>query len=461
MAQNVRFVSVKLQATYDALEPKDSLALYWVQETQRVYKGEKLYGVGLEATAEFAGLMSAEDKAKLDALVVSAGGLNNLVPVDGTIAITDTEDGRKAISVAIANADGNALVAIEGGLFVQAPDMPVVPEYSIEKQKTAEDGYSTSYRLKKTVGEEVSYVGDTINIARDMVLQSATLEVVAETDVPYAGAVIGDPYIKMTFNDANESALYIPVKGLVDTYVAGDGIEIVDNKISVKLAADTHGLVAVDGTLMLNLATKDNDGAMSKEDKKALDAIPSVYVARKYEISGTPKGTLVNYGEDEIRIMVPADAEYAKQNVGADGDANTYYMTLRTFAPHGAVGYKEHLGNQSDSEILTDLKTDEHGRRYQPTWLGLAKYDEATSTWSYYGKSSAESKYIGWDYRIDWYDADGVMIYTDSVRINLSNEDCHNINKPYYMANYATATEIDELHETINKIQQDSSWEEW
>lgn len=460
MAQNVKFISVKLQTTYDALEVKDTLALYWIQDTQRVYKGDKLYGVGIEATAEFAGLMSADDKVKLDALIASNGGLANLTAVDGTISITDTADGGKAIGVAVAQVDGNALVAVDGGLFVQTPEVVVVPEYSIEKQATAEDGYSASYKLKKTVGEEVSYVGDTINIAKDMVLQSAALETVTEVDVPYAGAVVGDPYIKMAFNDANATALYIPVKGLVDTYSAGDGIEIVDNKISVKLGTDTHGLVAVDGALSLSLATKDSDGAMSKEDKKALDAMPSVYVARKYDISSTPKGTLVNYGEKEIRVMVPADAEFKKQAVGAGGDSNTYYMTFKTFAPQGAVGYKEHLGDIADSEILTDLKTDEYGRRYQPTWLGIAKYDDATGVWDYYGTNSAEYKYIGWDYRIDWFDADGVMIYTDSVRINLSNEDCHHNNKPYYMANYATSEEVNALSDKIESFEESMSWGE-
>lgn len=460
MAQNVKFISVKLQTTYDALEVKDTLALYWIQDTQRVYKGDKLYGVGIEATAEFAGLMSADDKVKLDALIASNGGLANLTAVDGTISITDTADGGKAIGVAVAQVDGNALVAVDGGLFVQTPEVVVVPEYSIEKQATAEDGYSASYKLKKTVGEEVSYVGDTINIAKDMVLQSATLETVTEADIPYAGAIVGDPYIKMTFNDTDATALYIPVRGLVDTYSAGDGIEIVDNKISIKLGTDTHGLVAVDGALSLSLATKDSDGAMSKEDKKALDAIPYAYVARKYDVSGTPVGTLVNYGEKEIRVMVPADAEFKKQAVGAGGDSNTYYMTFKTFAPQGAVGYKEHLGDIADSEILTDLKTDEYGRRYQPTWLGIANFDDVTGVWTYRGKNSAESKYIGWDYRIDWFDADGVMIYTDSVRINLSNEDCHHNNKPYYMANYATSEEVEELKESISDMQQDMTWGE-
>lgn len=456
---NVKFISVKLKATFEALAVKESYVLYWIEETQELYKGSMLFGTGAVVTEEAAGLLSPEDYVAFKTLVT--GGTNNLVPIDGTIVIADAEDGKKAISVAISEQEGNALVAVDGGLFVPTPETVVVPEYAIEKQPTAEEGFAASYKLKKTVGEEVSYVGDTINIAKDLVLQSATLETVTESNVPYEGAVVGDPYIKMVFNDASASNLYIPVKGLVDTYVAGDGIEIVNNKISVKLAENAHGLVAVDGTLSLNLATRKTDGAMSKEDKLIVDSIPYAYVARKYDISGTPEGTLVNYGEKEIRIMCPANAEFKKQSVGVGGDANTYYMTFKTYAPNdSAVGYIEHLGSQVDAEILTDLKVDEYGRRYQPSWLGLAKYDESTGTWNYYGANSSVDRYIGWDYQIDWYNADGVMVASDSIRINLSNEDCHYNNKPYYMAGVATSAEVDGIKETLANIEGSYTWSE-
>ena len=168
----------------------------------------------------------------------------------------------------------------------------------------------------------------------------------------------------------------------------------------------------------------------------ALETVEHVYEKVKYEFTDTPTGTLVDYRDDEIRIMCPSDAVFTKQSVGVGGDHNSYYGTLKTYAPNDeAVGYIEHLGNQVDSEILTDLKTDEYGRKYQPSWLALAKYDESTDAWNYYGASSSEEKYIGWDYRIDWYIADGIMIASDSVRINLSNENCHFENKPYYVSN--------------------------
>lgn len=448
----VKFISVKLKSTFLALENKDPFALYWIVETSELFKGEQLYGTGALATEHAAGLLSSEDYAKLRALT----GLDKLSPVDGTITIANSADGGKSIGVAIAPIDGNALKAVDGGLFVPTV---VMPEYAIEKVAT-ENGFSASYKLKKTVGEEVSYVGDTINIAKDLVLQSATLETVTEDNVPYDGAKVGDPYIKMVFNNKDASNLYVPVKGLVDVYTAGSGIEIVDNKISVKLASDTHGLVAVDGALTLNLATRKTDGAMSKEDKKFIDSIPYAYVARKFDISGTPVGTLVDYRDHEIRVMCPTDAEFTKQAVGVGGDTNTYYMTIRTYAPTNAVGYKEHLGDQVDAEILTDLKTDEYGRRYQPTWLGIAKYDDATSAWTYYGSKSTASKFIGWDYQIDWYDTNNKMIASDSVRINLSNESCHNITRSYYGPENDLVTEVESVKETVAVLEESYSWGE-
>ena len=58
-------------------------------------------------------------------------------------------------------------------------------------------------------------------------------------------------------------------------------------------------------------------------------------------------------------------------------------------------------------------------------WLPVAKYDEASDTWTYYGTSSSAEKYIGWYYSVEWYDSNGEVISSDCIRINLSNEACH------------------------------------
>lgn len=276
---NVLF-KIGTKEQFKALATKSETTLYWLSDTQELYKGDVLFGTGALASQSAAGLLSAEDKKKLDALV--AGGLSNLTPVDGTITIADAEGGGKSIGVAISAEAGNVLVKKGDGLYVDASGAIDVPEYAIEKQEVAEEGYAVSYKLKKTVGEASSYVGHTINIPKDMVLKAATLETVEEVNVPYLGAAIGDPYIHMVFNDVSASAINVPVKGLVDTYTAGDGIAIVDNTISVKIAENANGLVAVNGALSINLATTESAGAMSAADKAALDALIALNIAENY-----------------------------------------------------------------------------------------------------------------------------------------------------------------------------------
>lgn len=186
--------------------------------------------------------------------------------------------------------------------------------------------------------------------------------------------------------------------------------------------------------------------------ESAVEAAMSEHLIKRYEVADVPAGTLVDYFDKEIRIMCPADAEFVKQSVGVGGNPNNYYMTFKTYAPSDdVVGYIEHLGDQADPEVLTDLKTDEYGRKYQPTWLGIANYNDATG-WTYYGANSSTEKYIGWDYQIDWYNADGVMVKSDAVRINLSNEDCHNTIEPYYIG--SVRKEIDtKIEEKIAEVE--------
>lgn len=183
----------------------------------------------------------------------------------------------------------------------------------------------------------------------------------------------------------------------------------------------------------IKTAASDSVNVANAYTDKMIEAAMDEHLTKKYEIANVPDGTLVKINENEIRIMCPANSQWVKQSVGNGGNPNTYYFTFKTHAPDEATGYIEHLGDQVDKEILTDLKTDEYGRKYQPTWLGLANYNEETDTWTYYGANSTSSKMTGWDYQIDWYNADGVMIASDSIRINLSNENCHYAIEPYYV----------------------------
>lgn len=194
-------------------------------------------------------------------------------------------------------------------------------------------------------------------------------------------------------------------------------------------------------------------------DEKATDVlneVKHVYEKVKYEITNTPVGTLVDYGEKEIRVMCPKDTEFVKQTVGSTGNPNMYYMGFKAYAPENAVSFKE-----GDKGVVADemfefenndfAGTDKFGRNYSIVWFALASFDEATNTWSYFGKDSSTSKYLGWTYVVEWYDVNGVMIGSDSVRINLSNEECHSEIKPYYVAEVSKDVDV-KIEEVEQKV---------
>lgn len=168
-----------------------------------------------------------------------------------------------------------------------------------------------------------------------------------------------------------------------------------------------------------------------------VEAAISEHMVKKYEITSVPNGTLVDYREKEIRVMCPADTSWEKQDVGANGNEDMYYMGFKAYAPEGAVSFKE-----GDRGVIIDemfdfngdfAGTDEYGRNYSICWLALASYDQSSDTWTYFGKNSSAEKYIGWDYIVEWYNAEGIIIASDCIRINLSNENCHYSIEPYYV----------------------------
>ena len=452
---NVKFFFTSDFNKYKNLETKDSMALYFVEDKSigycALYKGENLIAIGSDATSMAGGLMSKEDKIALDALIASQGS-STLTPVDGTITISDSK-----IGVAISAQDGNALQKVTDGLFVPSVS---IPEFTMEKQSVAEGDFLSTYKLKKTENGVDTYCGDSINIpkANDKYLQSATLKIVEEDGVPYTDAKIGDRYIDMAFNDESASHIYVPMPD-----ISGD----VTTEIKID-EANANGLSYIDGTgLALTLATSTTAGAMSAVDKVALDKlvaldIPTTY-GMAYEVSNKPEGTLVNYNGKEIRVMCPADTEWALQNVGEGGDSSKYYIGFKAYAPSSNVAsFKESLATTMTDQTMYYFEgndfagIDANGRKYSIVWLPVAKHND-DDTWTYYGKNSSSNKFIGWNYCVEWYNASGVCVASDLIRINLANEDCVHSVEPYYMSSYVTDTQ---LETAIADVSASISWGE-
>ena len=65
--------------------------MYWITDTQELYKGNVRYAIGKEATDEEAGLMSAEDKSFIESLkdLVDSGVISANISIDSGAKISD------------------------------------------------------------------------------------------------------------------------------------------------------------------------------------------------------------------------------------------------------------------------------------------------------------------------------------------------------------------------------------
>lgn len=358
---------------------------------------------------------------------------------DGVTAFKDLE----SINGVHVDTDGKSLVFEEGVLKLAGFNEA---EVGAQPRKNADGNIEWVIPSNDTVGGlQETVAGLQLDVAglKEIVTPSGEGAVTLLDRIESLETKVGEDDIDSKINaKINEFANKIDDNGVVDNFK-----ELIDYVVEhgeataaiVKDITDLKDLVGVTPVADQIVNAIANSGHMDKEEAvttllSKVDA-KATYERVKYEIADTPSGTLVDYRDDEIRVMCPSNAVFTKQAVGSGGDANNYYMTFKTYVPNdNVVGYIEHLGDKVDAEILTNFSTDKYGRRYQPSWLSLAKYDETTDTWTYYGKNSTASKYIGWDYQIDWYDANGVMVASDSIRINLSNEACHHTIEPYYMS---------------------------
>jgi hypothetical protein len=74
----------------------------------------------------------------------------------------------------------------------------------------------------------------TIDIPKELVVEAGSVKEVAEADVPYAGAVVGDKYIELVIANQDEP-IYVPAKDLVDIYTAKDmtGVEGAEIQVAI------------------------------------------------------------------------------------------------------------------------------------------------------------------------------------------------------------------------------------
>lgn len=178
------------------------------------------------------------------------------------------------------------------------------------QKTTPNTGFLKTYVLAFGVSQlsevtQANTIGE-IDIPKDFLVKSGTVNTVSTANDPYNGAAVGDKYLDFVINTQDSASgtetsshIYIPVQDLVDIYTGSNAIDISSaNVISLKLnvtasgltidanglsilldPANSNGLALTANGLRLALATASvngvggNAGAITAADKEKLDKL--------------------------------------------------------------------------------------------------------------------------------------------------------------------------------------------
>lgn len=178
------------------------------------------------------------------------------------------------------------------------------PEFiaKVQAKTTPNTGYLKTYEViqgKQADGSD-KVIGE-IDIPKDFLLKSATVETCTVPDTPIAGLVVGDKYIDMVVNVEDSSAtaqhVYIAIKDMVTAYTVEASAKVVQLAIS---ATNEISAVLVDG----GIERKKIDTAFEKN-------IADLEATHAKETSGDYKSVATEIGD-------------AVGNLGNDKSGNPY-----------------------------------------------------------------------------------------------------------------------------------------
>lgn len=262
---NVRFYS-GTRAQYDSLVSHNPLALYFCDDTGELFKGDICLSDGIRIVPT---------RADLPECSCAADGI--------VYFIAETKSG--------------FMISPDRTEWLQTIYAPVTDAYTIPEEEM--------YTTVTTVGAVRDIEAKIYKKIEEIAIGGGTT-----TLTPVDGSlIIKDNTIDIGISAEPGNALTKKADGLYvgtstsGNYAAGLGLQMVDGVFSVNLASDTHGLTAVDGALTINLATKDSDGAMSKEDKAFLDALRELNISTEYAT------------KDEVQILRESVAQISQSYI--------------------------------------------------------------------------------------------------------------------------------------------------
>ena len=304
MISNEAGTLVKLAATTASGDLAADVATLQGQVADLISKvGTAAQGESTPATGLYA--LIDEVKALAEGKVASVGATDTSVVVGGTATAP-------TIQVQISKDSDNALSLATDGLKVVVPDV-THPEYTIVEDKTSAD-YSAVYHLTK----DGVNVGAAINIPKDMVVKSGTVE------TNPAGKPAGT-YLVLTLANATEDKIYINVGDLIEYVTAGDSP---DGMVIVSVS-DDHKVTATLGNASITEAKLAK--AVTDKLAKAVSAVQSV-------TESTKNGNISVDGTD-VAVHGLQDAAYAtvaSLNTTAQGYATAVQTALEGTSADGS-----------------------------------------------------------------------------------------------------------------------------
>ncbi len=283
----------------------------------------------------------ADVLAATNSKVASVKATDKSITVDGSATAP-------TIKVAIASGEDNALELAADGLKVVIPEV-TVPEYSLKKLDTATEGMSASYQLTK----DGATVGAVIDIPKDMVVKSGSVQTYAAGELP-AGVAEAGTYIVLVLANTTNDKLYIRVNDLIE-YVTSGSAE--GDMVFINIDPKTHKVTA-----------KITNGSIT-EAKLAKDVTDKLALASSavQEVkAGTANGTIAVDGTD-IAVTGLQSAAYAESS--AFDAAGT------------AAGIKTALEGTDNDEV--DALTIKGAKKYADKVAATAKSGAETTAKGY------------------------------------------------------------------------------
>lgn len=301
MISNEAGTLIKLASTTASGDLAGDVATLQGQVTNLISK------VGKAADGEIAATGLYKEIA--DVLAIANGKVTSVKAADKSIMV-DGSATEPTVKVAIASGEDNALSLAADGLKVVIPEV-TVPEYSMKKLDTATEGMSASYQLIK----DGTAIGAVIDIPKDMVVKSGSVQTFAAGEVP-AGVTEAGTYIVLVLANTTNDKLYIRVNDLIEYVTSGSAA---DDMVFINIDPKTHKVTA-----------KITDGSITeaKLAKAVTDKLALASSAIQKVESGTANGTIAVDGTD-IAVTGLKSAAYTDSTAyDAAGTADTIKTAL-------------------------------------------------------------------------------------------------------------------------------------